>query len=129
MPHVVHTFNVDHSKQGTVEDLPDRAARKLISTGRARLATDDEISAGRAAEPKPADDQMPESVTTPDVQTPAPAPTPVTLATDPGTEAQPEPKTPEAAPQPAGDGKVTAVPKAGKPAGAVATTPAPPPAK
>lgn len=121
--HVVHTFNADHAKQGTVEELPDKAARVLIRTGRAREATDDEISSGRAAEARPADDQMPGGGLTATDQGPAAPSQPA----DPSTTTSAELNVP--AGETPSEGKVTAVPKPGKPAGAVATTPSSPPAK
>lgn len=51
---VVHTFNPDISKQGTVEDIDDGLAKTLIKTGRVREATEEEIADGHGAELKPA---------------------------------------------------------------------------
>jgi len=56
---VVHTFNADRSREGTVEELPEKVAKALFRQGRARPATEEEVTAGKAAEPVPADDQMP----------------------------------------------------------------------
>lgn len=56
---VVHTFNTNRELEGTMEDLPDAYARSLIRTGRARAATEDEISTGQVAVPELAEDQAP----------------------------------------------------------------------
>lgn len=101
---VVHTFNRDIAKQGTVEDIPDDTAKALIRTGRARPATDEEVATGAAAELAAA---------------PAPA-TPDALAAPVGA-APPPPKTePQAAPATTADTEAPAAAKAKpeKPSGA-----------
>lgn len=114
--HVVHTFNVNRELQGTVEKLPDKVARSLIRTGRARAATKEEIESGEAAPVELAEDQVPLG----SGAAPAAPSGPATPA-EPASE--PEPPTPA---EPSA-GKVTAVPKpsAGKP-GPAATAPASP---
>ncbi len=82
---VVHTFNTDIKKQGTVEDVDDSVAKTLIKTGRARAATDEEISTGHAAELTPAavTDSTPDAPATPADATSSPVPAPTTKAEPP----------------------------------------------
>lgn len=87
---VVHTFNPDISKQGTVEDIADGLAKTLIKTGRVREATEEEIADGHGAELKPAK---------------VPAETADTLAT-----AADVPATPAKAELPAGSGDTDSAP-------------------
>lgn len=57
---VVHTFNADISKQGSVEAIPADQARSLIRTGRARVATDADIAAAQQEQDtaeRPAEEQ------------------------------------------------------------------------
>jgi hypothetical protein len=111
---VVHTFNTNIDVQGTMEDLPDAYARSLIRTGRARAATEDEISTGQVAVPELAEDQAP-------LGQPAPAQTGGPADTLP-TDAASVPETPktDAAPSTA---KPAAPKKPAPPAGLADTTP------
>jgi hypothetical protein len=77
---VVHTFNRDIAKQGTVEDLPDDTAKMLIRTGRARPATEEEISTG--ADGELASDAPPAAASAP-LAAPAGAAPPASKATPP----------------------------------------------
>lgn len=72
--HVVHTFNADRSKEGTVEELPDSLAKTLLNTGRAREASEEEIALGRVAPTEPPADEP--------AATAAPTTPPGTLAAD-----------------------------------------------
>lgn len=112
--HVVHTFNADRSLQGTVEELPDNVARSLIRTGRARIATEEEIDNGTAAVPEPADDQAPIGAAAADT-----APVPAAPSTGEGATPEPAPDAPPA-------GKVVAVPKPSAGKAATQTTPTTP---
>lgn len=124
--HVVHTFNVDRDVQGTVEDLPEKVARSLIRTGRARAATEDEVAAGKAAEPELADDQIPPSSAAP-AQEGGPASAPAAPVTGEATLPDAPADVPSTGSAPGG--KVTAVPKPGgskpaAPSGTTSTAPA-----
>lgn len=48
--HVVITFSHDHTEQGRVRELPAGDAKVLVKTGRARRATENEISHGVAVD-------------------------------------------------------------------------------
>lgn len=90
--HVVHTFNPDRSKEGTVEELDDSLAKTLFNTGRARPASDEEIELGHVAPTEPTAGQQP----APD--TAAPTTSPGTLDTEPAAVVSQPPASPESTP-------------------------------